>query len=197
MNEPKTLLSLTYQSTLPGAQDEIHTDVDQAFVKYAITEATRNSFAGDVVDISQVAPAKELLALAKRIEDGAAEQRKKRPGKPALALTEPTNQFFALMGPWLAAELALGAPQPDQPLVARKDKFPADSVLVAVYQLVYCSKFPVAAPAPGKLAAPVWAAVGEAARARAGNFNALLGPCGTLCSVLADEFNDAIWPWVW
>lgn len=198
----KTPLALTLDSTVDtNAQSYLHNDIDGTFVRYGITEAARRSYNIPGIDIAKLASPTQMLEQAKEIENGAAKQRRLPRGTPpAVELSKPTAAFFTLMAPWLAAELAVGAPQPNQPFVVRDPNFPQNTTLDTLYQLVYCSGFQLPDPMQ-KPAASVpmnaWNLVRQAVRDRSGNFDSLLDPCAQLCSAMADEFIGGIWPWVW
>lgn len=193
MNVPATLLSMIYQATRASFQDELHTDIDQTFRKYAITELTRRQFSESGISPSKITPAAELLSLGKKIEEGAAAQRRKPEGTPASpSLVEPTNEFFRKSASWLAAELTLGLPQPDQNGCAGNGA----SVPAALYRLLYCSN-PKLKAKPGAVSESDWTDVSNAVEARQGDFEALLPVCERLCLAMAAEFNGSLWPHVW
>lgn len=194
----RTPISLARDATVDNnANSAIHTDIDGMFVKYGITDTTHRTYnlPNKGIDIAKLAKPADLLQLAKQIENGAAEQRRlPKNTPPAPALSNPTTAFFALVAPWLAAELAVGAWQPAAPLGGSKT-----SALDTLYQLLYCPTFQLQ-PDNGSVAnvpIDVWNIVSQAVKNRSGNFNDLLGPCAQLCSAIADEFNSQRWPEVW
>jgi hypothetical protein len=197
MTKPYTSISLGFHSQSEPTRSELHQDPHATFARFGITPATYKGFlqanqaAGSKDIKAQLATAEDMLKAAIAIEDSSRKIRETGGKNPDEPLRKLIDEFLRLAASWVAAEVALGITEPDQPVVNQPGQ-----LIRRMYLLLYSSAFRQN-PDRGDFNQPAWDTLLAAVKAGTGRFDDLLPHCRTLCGQVATEFTNSLWPPIW
>jgi hypothetical protein len=194
---PYTSISLGFHSQIEPTRTELHQDTRGTFARFGITPATYKAFlqanqaAGSKRVEAELAPAEKMLETAIEIEKESEKVRNAGGNQAVVPLPKLIDEFLRMAASWVAAEVALGISEPDQPVCAEPGEF-----IRRMYLLLYSADFR-SKPDSGKFDPTAWKAVLTAVEHGSAPFDELLPHCQLLCSQVAAEFTASLWPWIW
>ncbi len=178
-------------------RSELHKNPADTFAHFGITNSAYGQFLsinesrGSKTVRAELATAERMLQAAVDIETASAAIRANGGKTAAPPLPALIEQFLGFAASWVAAEVALGITEPDQPVADKPGE-----LIRKMYLLLYCSAFR-SKPDRGAFDEKAWNAVLAAVEKGEGSFDELLPHCRTLCAQVADEFIGSLWPDIW
>lgn len=199
MTFPLTSISLGFHSQIEPTRSELHQDTAGTFARFNITQATYKGLLKGNLDAksgtvqTELATPERMLGIAVDIEKESKAVRDAGGDRPGDILASLINEFLRMAASWVAAEVALGLElaEPDQSIVNEPGEF-----IRRMYLLLYSEAFRQTRD-PGEFDQTAWDEVLKAVQQGSAPFDDLLPHCRTLCSQVAKEFIDSLWPFTW